>query len=63
MLSLSWWPKENNMCRMLQDPATLRGDVWYKGKPTTSLTPVMMEYEGEMKLNLQDLVGISLVTL
>jgi hypothetical protein len=48
---------------MLHDPATLRGDVWYKGKTTTSLTPVKMEYKDEMKMNLQDLVGISLVTL
>jgi hypothetical protein len=60
--SLSWWPKENNMCRMLQDPATLRGDVWYKGKTTTTMTAMKMEYGDETELNLQDSIGLSLVT-
>jgi hypothetical protein len=51
------------MCRMLQDPATLRHGTWYKGKTTTSVTLMKMEYRDEMKLNPQDSLGISLMTL
>jgi hypothetical protein len=54
-----WWPKENSWCHRL---ATLRNDVWYKGKTTTTVIAMEMEYEDEMKLNLQDSIGLSLVT-
>jgi hypothetical protein len=50
------------MCHMLQGPTTLRNDVWDKGKTATSVTPMKMEYGDEMKLNLQDSIGLSLVT-
>jgi hypothetical protein len=51
------------MCRMLQDPATLRNGAWYKGKTTTSVTLMKMEYGDEMNLNPQDSLGISPMTL
>jgi hypothetical protein len=48
---------------MLQDPATLRNDDWYKGKTNTSMTTMKMDYGDEMMLNVQDSIGVSLVIL
>jgi hypothetical protein len=47
---------------MFQDPATLRDDVWYKGKTTTTVTAMKIEY-GEKEENLLDSLGISPMTL
>jgi hypothetical protein len=48
---------------MLQDLATPQNNVCYKGETATIVTTMMMEYGDEMKLYLQDLIGLPSMTL